>query len=617
MRRRKPPHFFVIETVMDPSSLNDASMREAEELAARGERSGAIAALKDFLDANPKAFDAWIRLGNLLYHEQRHAEAIQAVKAAERADPLAIQFQHIQRAMQSRDFAHANTIAQGMLAKHPGHPRAVFTLAHLASSTGDHEGAVEILEGALHLSPANLVLRTMLIGALEHAGAYRRAVAAAKELARIEESFDSLWPLITVLLRYGQNDEALEACDRVERHVKSDPAKHSAVKLVRGQIHRIQGDRKASIELLRASLADAPLNAAAWWALADMKAYAFSQAEQQAIKELSARPDIDRKQKSIATFALARAHEVEGDGAASMPLYVKANALHHDHAFDPQRFSAAADRLGESYTPETLATQARGATGAATPVFIVGLPRAGSTLIEQILASHSQVEATIEQPSLPAVKRTAHLRCVERFGGDYLSNIGRLPQSDLEELGQAYLEESTLFRSGDRAVFTDKMPNNFEHVGLIHKILPNAVIIDVRRNPMDCGFSLFKQYFTQGAEFSYSLKDIGSYYNGYLKIMDHWDRVLPGKVLHVQYEDLVRSPEPVIQNLLAGVGVKFEPRCLKFHETRRAVRTASSEQVRRPLYNEGVGAWRAVEPQLEDLKTALGPQTLDRFREHL
>jgi hypothetical protein len=134
---------------------------------------------------------------------------------------------------------------------------------------------------------------------------------------------------------------------------------------------------------------------------------------------------------------------------------------------------------------------------------------------------------------------------------------------------------------------------------------------------MDCGFSLFKQYFTQGAEFSYSLKDIGSYYNGYLKIMDHWDRVLPGKVLHVQYEDLVRSPEPVIQNLLAGVGVKFEPRCLKFHETRRAVRTASSEQVRRPLYNEGVGAWRAVEPQLEDLKTALGPQTLDRFREHL
>ncbi len=602
---------------MDPDTLNTATMREAENMAARGERSEAIAALKGLVEANPGAFNAWIRLGNLLYHEQLYAEAVRAVKAAERADPMTPQFQLIQRAMQSRDFAQAKTSAERMLAKHPGHPRAVFTLAHLASSKGDHEGAVEILEGALHLSPANLVLRTMLIGALEHAGDYRRAVAAAQELARIEESFDSLWPLITVLLRYGQNDEALAACDRAERHVKSDPAKHSAVKLVRGQIRRIQGNREASIDLFRASLADDPRNAAAWWALADMKTYAFSPAEQQAIRELSARPDIDRKQRSVATFALARAHEMEGDGAASMPLYIKANALHPDHAFDPQRFDAAADRLRESYTPETLATQARGATGTATPVFIVGLPRAGSTLIEQILASHSQIEATIEQPTLPAVKRTAHLRCVERFGGDYLSNIGRLPQSDLEELGQAYLDESALFRTGDRAFFTDKLPNNFEHVGLIHKILPNAVIIDVRRNPMDCGFSLFKQHFAQGVEFSYSLKDIGSYYNGYLKIMDHWDRVLPGKVLHVQYEDLVRSPEPVIQNLLAGVGVKFEPRCLKFHETRRAVRTASSEQVRQPLYREGVGAWRAVEPHLEDLKAALGPQTLNRFREHL
>ncbi|MGX6648119.1 tetratricopeptide repeat-containing sulfotransferase family protein [Maricaulaceae bacterium MS644] len=602
---------------MDPDALYTAAMREAEKMAARGERGEAIAALKGFLEAYPGAFDAWIRLGNLLYHEQRYAEAVQAVKAAERADPLAAQFQLIQRAMQSRDFAQAGSVANAMLEKHPGHPRAVFTLAHLASSRGDHEGAVAILENALRLSPANLVLRTMLIGALEHSGAYRRAIAAAKELARIEESFDSLWPLIMVLLRYGRNDEALEACDRAERHVNSAPAKQSAVKLVRGQIRRITGDREASIDLFRASLADDPRNAAAWWALADMKTYAFSQAEQQAIRALSARPDIDRKTKSIATFALAKAHETEDDGAASMPLYIKANALHNDHAFDPQRFDAAADRLVQAYTAETVSAQAAAAPGGATPIFIVGLPRSGSTLVEQILASHSQIEATIEQPTLPAVKRTAHLRCVERFGGDYLSNIGRMPQSDLEALGRAYLEESTLFRTGDRAFFTDKMPNNFEHVGLIHKILPNAVIIDVRRNPMDCGFSLFKQYFAQGVDFSYNLKDIGSYYNGYLKIMDHWDRVLPGKVLHVQYEDLVRSPEPMIQTLLAGVGVAFEPGCLKFHETRRAVRTASSEQVRRPLYSEGVGAWRAVEAHLEDLKIALGPQTLNRFRDRL
>jgi tetratricopeptide (TPR) repeat protein len=602
---------------MDTKEQHAALLREVDRLLANGQRADAVTRLSGALDQSPDAFAGWIRLGQLLYEEQRYDQAVQAVQTAEKLDPLGPQFQRIQRSMQSRDFAQAKTVAEAMLNTHPGHPRAVFTLAHLALAKGDFEGAVALLEGALSLSPANLTLRSMQVGALEQSGAYKRALEAANTLVEIQETFDSLWGLITLLLRYGQNDEALAACDRAARQCAGDTARNSALDLVRGQIYRILGDRETSIAAFRRSLAGNPVNAAAWWGLADMKTYAFSPADREAITQLVMRAGLDSNQRSIAAFALAKAHEVDGDWAASMPLYVKANALQGNTTFDSQKFETAAERLVQSYAPDTLTGQAAPQDEAPVPIFIVGLPRSGSTLVEQILASHSHIEATVEQPTLPAVKRRAHLYCANRFGGDYLTNIGRLSQADLSDLGQSYLDESTLFRTGDYAFFTDKMPYNFEHIGLIHKILPDAVIIDVRRNPMDCGLSLFKQHFTQGVDYSYSLKDIGRYYKGYLKIMDHWDQVLPGKVLHVQYEDLVRSPERVIREILSHARVDFEPGCLDFHRTQRAIRTASSEQVRKPIYGDSIGVWKRVAASLTQLEEALGEETLSRFQGYL
>lgn len=587
-------------------------MQSVDRLEAAQDLSEAINLLKAKLAEWPGYFSAWLRLSRLLFEQERFDAAIQAVKQAEAVDPLVDQFQLIQRALQAGDLQQAQAIAQSMLQNQPGHPRAIFTLAHVAQLKNDFEAVVAHLRDGVSHAPASLTLRGQLITALEQCGAYQDALAAGERLAEIAPGFETLFPLISLYLRYGRNEAGLRACDEALGYTASDPARNSALALVRGQILRILGDQDGSIAALKSSLAANPGNGDAWWSLADMKTYAFNETEKSEITALLTRRDVNRAQKSLALFALAKAHEDDTDWSTAMPLYAKANQL-QPQTFDAAKFDAASQRLIKAFTPQTLAQQAVLPPHKARPIFIVGLPRSGSTLVEQILASHSQIEGTMEQPTLPAIKRKAHLECVQRFHTDYLNAVGQLSADSLQAHGQDYLKSSQFFRNSARPLFTDKLPYNFEHVGLIHKILPEALIIDVRRHPLDCGLSLFKQHFSQGVGFSYDLKSIGAYYNGYLQIMDHWDAVLPGMVFHIRYEELVRSPEPVIRALLSHLGVEFEDACLQFHTTRRAVRTASSEQVRQPMNTQGIEVWRKAEPYLADLKTALGAETLARF----
>jgi hypothetical protein len=244
-------------------------------------------------------------------------------------------------------------------------------------------------------------------------------------------------------------------------------------------------------------------------------------------------------------------------------------------------------------------------TAAPDPIFIVGLPRSGSTLIEQILASHSAVEGTEELANLP--------RMVNGLQG-YPQVLARMTAEDLQRLGAEYLRDTRAYRATARPRFIDKMPNNFRHIGLIHLILPNATIIDARREPMACCFSNFKQLFAQGQTFTYGLEDIARYYRNYLELMRHWDEVLPGRVLRVHYEDVVEDLEGSVRRLLAHCGLELEPACLSFHRTARSVRTPSSEQVRQPIYREGLEHWRHYEPWLGPLRVALG-DAVDRYRE--
>ncbi|MEL7108175.1 MAG: sulfotransferase [Pseudomonadota bacterium] len=599
---------------MSTEAERQSFLQRSDAMAASGDIAGAMDVLKSALKADTGFFQGWLRLSRLLFETQNYREAVQVNQAAERFDPLQTEFRTVQTHMQMRAYEKAEQVARQMLAKQPGHPRAAYTIAEVARLKNFPDGMVQALRHALDYGPAALFLRNRLIGALELAGDYEGAIAEARVLVKTEESFSSLWALVSVLLRHGRNEELIEVCDRAVPHSQNDKAKLSQIDLVRGQVLRVMGRREESIAAYRACLENNPSNAGAWWALADMKTFNFSDTDTAQIRALLEQPNLAPHEKCVATFALAKASESAGDWDQTMSLYAAANKLHPNSRYDPQGFKQEVDRYLQAYDAAALARQSTGAVEAApVPIFILGLPRSGSTLIEQILASHSRIEGTIEQPVMPSISRQAHVTCVQSYRGGLLERIGDLSEEELSELGASYLKNGALFRSEGKPYFTDKLPFNFRHIGLIHKILPQAIIIDARRNPLDCGFSLYKQHFPTGVEFSYGLDHIGAFYADYLRLMDHWHKLLPGRALTVQYEHLVRDPEPAIRAILDHVGVPFEAACLDFHQTKRAVRTASSEQVRQPINTRGIGAWRKVEAHLESLETALGPEVLARF----
>lgn len=594
-----------------------SAILKAQKKLADAKPDEAILDLQTAVELDPQGYGSWLFLSKILYDQRRYTEAVRAVKAADQCDPLQADFRAVQSALQARRFGQAKAIATRMLDQIPNHAPALFALAQLAQARGDHELRAKLLEQGLEHAPANPILRMALFSALESAGALERAIETARHISEVQETFETISTLTGILFRYGQNEAALASCDRTEPFCAGDPLKLAEVNLIRAQIYRILGNRDKSIAMFRACLTANPNSGTAWWGLADMKTYKFSDADREAIYATIDDVQTAIEQKCMAAFALAKASEEQGDSARTMLLYRNANELRPNLRFKPDAFLTAIDRVTDALSGTSLEQQASPVLTGHKPIFILGLPRSGSTLIEQILASHSQIEGTLEQPILPNTKFKAHALCVQKYGGDYLSHLGQVSPADLRMLGQSYVDEGTLFRSGETPFFTDKLPFNFEHVGLIHKILPEAVIIDARRNPMDCGLSLFKQYFAQGSDFSYNLAHIGAYYNGYLKLMDHWHSVLPGKVLTVQHEHLVRDPKAKIQEILAHIGVPYEAGCLDFHQTKRAIRTASSEQVRQPINSRGIGAWRRVAAHLQPLKDSLGAATLARFEADL
>lgn len=307
-------------------------------------------------------------------------------------------------------------------------------------------------------------------------------------------------------------------------------------------------------------------------------------------------------------FALAKALEDAGDFAQAFAHYAKANALVHAKLDrDPEDMARYVVRAEALFTAEFFARRKGAGSPARDPLFIVGLPRSGSTLIEQILASHSAIEGTAELPTI------RHLvdELERRERKPYPELLADLPPDRFRGLGEDYIARTRRQRRTANPLFTDKMPANFEHIGLIALILPNAKIIDVRRHPLACCVSNFRQLYVRGNEFSYDLAAAGRHYAHYVELMDHFDRVLPGRILRVGYEDLVADTEQQIRRLLAFCGVAFEPACLEFHKTERMVRTVSSEQVRRPISADAVDHWRNYDPWLEPLKTALGPKRLE------
>jgi tetratricopeptide (TPR) repeat protein len=406
-------------------------------------------------------------------------------------------------------------------------------------------------------------------------------------------------------LAVGNFDEAL----RIYRQRAEEMPNNPGVHLTLGHALKTTGLQKDAIEAYTQAYRIKPDFGDAYWSLANLKTYRFDPDQIASMREREAAPQTQLADRYHLCFALGKALEDSGQYEDAFTYYERGNRLKREEVgYDWRRITAEIDRQIAHCSPALFADKAGAGHRAADPIFILGLPRAGSTLLEQILASHSQVEGTMELPNVLALAHKLGGRRRIDEEPEYPANLAELSHEELTEFGEGYIRDTMIHRKLGTPYFIDKMPNNFRHIGLIHMILPNAKIIDARRSAMGCCFSGFKQLFAEGQEFTYGLEEVGHYYRDYVALMGHWDRVLPGKILRVQYEDVVNDLETQVRRLLDFCGLDFEEGCINFHQTERAVRTASSEQVRQPIFKSGVDQWENFSPYLDPLRAILGPE---------
>jgi tetratricopeptide (TPR) repeat protein len=408
----------------------------------------------------------------------------------------------------------------------------------------------------------------------------------------------------------GQNERAVE----LYRGLLPDAPRPAELHLSIAHSLKTLGQRDAAIAEYRQAATVRAGYGEAYWSLANLKTYRFEDRELASMRAAESSADTSLADRYHLCFALGKALEDRGEFAESFAHYARGNALKHSESrYRPEVLELNTQRQKQVCTRALFARHAGAGAPGHDPIFVVGLPRSGSTLIEQILASHSAVEGTHELADIPRIVAGLQGRDWDIANPPYPGVLAGMQDADFLRLGEKYLGDTAAYRSG-KPRFIDKMPNNFRHIGLIHLLLPNARIIDARREPMACCFGNFKQLYASGQEFSYSIEDTARYYRTYLELMAHWNAVLPGRVLRVQHEDLVNDLESQVRRLLEYCGLAFETACVEFHKTERSVRTPSSEQVRQPIYREGLDQWRNYEPWLAPLRAALG-DALTRYRD--
>jgi tetratricopeptide (TPR) repeat protein len=476
-----------------------------------------------------------------------------------------------------------------------------------------------LLEAALKLAPNYLAARLDHVRVLIDRQKYQRAREEIDTLLRLEPGnryYLSLCAAACVGL--GEHGAAIALYGQLLAASPGSAELHVSL----GHAHKAVGRQKEATESYKMAVAARPSFGDAWWSLANLKTYRFSQneiAQMRAEEAASAANLVDRYHLC---FALGKAFENRNEYAESWQFYERGNALKRTESrYHPDITETNTRQQIEVCTAQFLAARMSVGVPDPDPIFVVGLPRSGSTLIEQILASHSQVEGTQElseiqrivlgMPGKQSGLGDARLRTVK--DNSYPGVLAEFAPEDFRRLGERYMTDTRAYR-GHKPFFIDKMPNNFRHLGLIHLMMPNAKIIDVRREPMACCFSNLKQLFASGQEFTYSIGDIARYYRTYLELMRHWDAVLPGRILRVWYEDVVEDLEGNVRRIMEFCGLEFEPACVEFYKTERSVRTASSEQVRQPIFRDGLFQWRNYEPWLGPLKDSLG-DALIRYRE--
>jgi tetratricopeptide (TPR) repeat protein len=514
------------------------------------------------------------------------------------------------------ELAEAESIIRDFLLRQGHHVEAMRLLARIGIERDVLDDAQLLLEAVLDLTPDYHAARFDYAQVLIKRHMYPSAHGEAEKLLAADPSnrnYRTLHALTCVGL--GLHERAIE----LYRELLTGAAQPADLHLSIAHSLKTLGRREEAIAEYRAAAAARPGYGDVYWSLANLKTYRFTDEELEQMT--TAEPAASLVDRYHLCFALGKALEDRQQYASSFEYYVRGNALKRAAShYRPEVLELNTRLQIEVCTPGLFARNKGSGASSADPIFIVGLPRSGSTLIEQILASHSAVEGTHELADIPRIVVDLKGRDADLDNPRYPAVLAGMSAEDFRALGEKYLTDTRIYRTGGRSPlasgkprFIDKMPNNFRHIGLLHLMLPNAKIIDARREPMACCFGNLKQLFAQGQEFTYSIEDIARYYRTYLELMRHWDSVLPGRVLRIHHEDVVDDLPGAVRRLLDYCELEFEPACVEFHKTERSVRTASSEQVRQPIYREGLDQWRHFEPWLQPLREALG-DALTRYR---
>jgi tetratricopeptide (TPR) repeat protein len=562
----------------------------------------AIQAFTKAVEMNPALPASWRMLASLYAMTGRRSEAENAGQHVAKLATLATEVVTARSMLADGNLLEAEALIRPYVKRAPDDIEGLRIFALVAQRSGFSRDAAIVLEEVMAKDPNYHAARQDLVAALLTTRQHVRAREQLAILMRAQPGeFMHRRTLASILVSQGSTAEAIELFRELLQEHPNDADLH----MYFGHALKTQGIRAEAEHHYSEAVRHRPSFGEAYWSLANLKTYRFSEQEIAAMRGQVEAPRIPLADRYHLCFALGKAYEDIGSYEDSFHYYARGNAFKKaESTYRIESLERTARKQTEICTREFFGQRAGYGSDDPAPIFIVGLPRAGSTLLEQILASHSKVEGTMELADIPRLVSSIALH---PSGARYPGALALLSADDFRGFGEAYIRDTGLYRVAKKPFFIDKLPNNFRHISLIHLMLPNAKIIDARREPMACCFSNFKQLYASGQQFTYGLEDIGRYYSLYVRLMDHWNSVLPGRILRVQHEDVIDDLEGSVRRILDFCGLEFEPACVEFHKTERRVHTASSEQVRRPINREGVDQWKNFEPWLGPLRDALGP----------
>jgi len=565
----------------------------------------AIAALESLTRQLPAVPGGWFLLASQLRKLGRTDAAWRADLSGIQASGQDPELLKAAAAINDGRLDDSAAILTARLTRLPEDPPALRMLGEIHWRRGDMTAALAMVESAVAAAPGFDMAREFLVRLLVQNNRLTDALDHAETLGTSpakNPGFDLI--KASVLVRLGDQQQARGIYERLLAARPDQPQLWQNL----GHVLKTLGVQAEAVIAYREAVTRQPTMGEAWWSLANLKTVKLNDRDVAAMTAALGDGGASRDEDIFHLhFALGKALEDTGDHAGAFLHYDRGNRLRRTMVrHDAAGFSAEVAATAHAFTSDFFARQGRGGYPAPDPIFIVGLPRSGSTLVEQILSSHSAIEGTMELPEMMMMASRLQARIDQGEFADFESLVAAMTPHDRQRLGEEYIERTRVHRHTDRPLFIDKMPNNWQHVGLIRLILPNARIIDARRHPLSCCFSGWKQHFARGQSFSYDLQEIGLYYRDYVGLMAAFDAAAPGAVHRVFYEAMVGNTEAEVRRLLAHLGLAFEPACLEFYNNDRAVRTASSEQVRQPIFTDGIDQWKHFEPWLGPLVETLG-----------